>query len=96
VWCAFLSHQVDKDAIDMSESIQKTVPGVLKTLWDMENELRSAAQSGVIFRGDDARNHLQQARYHLDQLLGLAKGTPTETQVDKSTDATANTNSNDN
>lgn len=84
----------------MSESIQKTVPGVLKTLWDMENELRSAAQSGVIFRGDDARNHLQQARYHLDQLLdqllGLAKGTPTETQVDKSTDATANTNSNDN
>jgi len=80
----------------MSESIQKTVPGVLKTLWDMENELRSAAQSGVIFRGDDARNHLQKARYHLDQLLGLAKGTPTETQVDKSTDATANTNSNDN
>ncbi|MBN9289655.1 MAG: hypothetical protein J0H36_00685 [Hyphomicrobium denitrificans] len=80
----------------MSESIQKSVPGVLKTLWDMENELRSAAQSGVILRGEDARNHLQQARYHLDQLLGLANGAPTAAQVDKSTDATANTNSNDN
>lgn len=78
----------------MSESIQKSVPGVLKTLWDMENELRSAAQSGVILRGEDARNHLQQARYHLDQLLGLFNGAPTEAQVDKSTDA--NTNSNDN
>lgn len=80
----------------MSDSIQKTVPSVLKTLWDMENELRSAAQNGVILRGEDARNHLQQARYHLDQLLGLAKGAPPAAQVDKSADASATTNSNDN
>lgn len=57
----------------MAGSIQDTVPKVIKTLWDMENELRSAAQNGVILRGEDARNHLEQARKHLSELLGLTQ-----------------------
>lgn len=57
----------------MAGSIQETVPNVLKTLWNLENELRSAAQNGVILRSEEARNHLQQARHHLDQLLGLSQ-----------------------
>jgi hypothetical protein len=57
----------------MPGSIQETIPSVLKTLWGLENELRSAAQNGVILRGDEARNHLEQARRHLDELLGLAQ-----------------------
>jgi hypothetical protein len=62
----------------MTSTIQEAVPGVLKTLWNLENELRSAAQNGVILRGEEARNHLQQARHHLDELLGIANGSTTE------------------
>ena len=29
----------------MSDSIRETVPKVLKTLWDLENEMRGAAQN---------------------------------------------------
>lgn len=78
----------------MADSIQETVPSVLKTLWNLENELRSAAQNGVILRGEEARNHLQQARHHLDQLLGLAKGSLTETQ--SGTSPNSSTTSSDN
>jgi hypothetical protein len=80
----------------MADGIQDTVPNVLKTLWNLENDLRSAAQNGVILRGEDARNHLQQARFHLDQLLGLAKGASTTAQVDSSPASSGATNSNDN
>jgi hypothetical protein len=65
----------------MTGTIRESVPKVLKSLWDIENELRSAAQNGVILRGDEARNHLQQARHHLDQLLGIVRSeeeTPTD------------------
>ena len=78
----------------MVGSIQKTVPGVLKTLWNLENELRSAAQNGVILRSEEARNHLQQARHHLDQLLGLAKGSPVEMQVASSSESMPTSNDN--
>jgi hypothetical protein len=54
-------------------SIKDTIPNVLKTLWDLENELRGAAQNGVVLRGDKARRHLTEARRHLDELLGLAR-----------------------
>jgi hypothetical protein len=57
----------------MADSIQETVPDVLKTLWNLENELRSAAQNSVILRSEEARNHLQQARHHLGQLLGFSR-----------------------
>lgn len=57
----------------MADSIKDTVPKVLKTLWDLENELRGAAQNSVILRRDEAREHLADARRHLDELLSLAR-----------------------
>jgi len=78
----------------MAGTIQETVPGVLKTLWNLENELRSAAQNGVILRGEDARNHLQQARHHLDQLLGLAKNSPPDIPADISPNSTTTSKDN--
>jgi hypothetical protein len=32
----------------MSESIKEAIPKVLKTLWDLENELRGFAQNSVV------------------------------------------------
>lgn len=57
----------------MTGNMTEAVPKVLKSLWDIENELRSAAQNGVILRGEEARSHLQHARHHLDQLLGIIR-----------------------
>ena len=57
----------------MSDSIRETVPKVLKTLWDLENEMRGAAQNSVILRRDEARQHLADARCHLDELLNLIR-----------------------
>lgn len=51
--------------------INEFIPKALKTLWDLENELRGAAQNGVILRREEARSHLHQARHHLDQLLKI-------------------------
>lgn len=62
----------------MTESIKDTVPKVLKTLWDLENELRGAAQNGVFMRREEAGQHLAEARRHLDELLGLARSPTAE------------------
>jgi len=57
----------------MTQSIRETVPKLLKTLWELEKELRGAAQNGVILRREDAKRHLSDARRHLDALLSLAQ-----------------------
>ena len=64
----------------MAESIKEAVPKVLKTLWDLENELRGAAQSGVFMRRDEAGQHLSEARRHLDELLGMFGSSDTNVQ----------------
>jgi hypothetical protein len=61
----------------MSDSIRETVPKVLKVLWDLENEMRGAAQNSVIMRRDEARQHLADARRHLDELLNLIRSKET-------------------
>jgi hypothetical protein len=57
----------------MSQGIRETVPKLLKTLWELEKELRGAAQNSVVLRREDAKRHLSDARRHLDALLGLAQ-----------------------
>ena len=57
----------------MAENIRDTVPKVLKRLWDLENELRGAARNGVILRREEAKQHLAEARQHLDELLSLVR-----------------------
>jgi hypothetical protein len=50
------------------------IPDWLKSLWHMENELRTAAQQGVLLRKDDAATHLAEARRHLELALNSARG----------------------
>jgi hypothetical protein len=48
----------------MANDLLDKVAAWLKSLWDMENELRSAAQNGLILRKDEASAHLADARRH--------------------------------
>lgn len=53
----------------------------LRPLWDLENELRKAAQNAIFLKNDEAKLHLAEARKHygtaLKALMGKvpAKGT---------------------
>ena len=52
-----------------------------------ENELRRALFKGVMRRPDEARQHLAEARRHLDEMLGARKpetvNPPTPTESDR-------------
>jgi hypothetical protein len=50
------------------------IPQWLKSLHEMENELRHAARKGLILRKEEAAEHLAQAQRHLQDVLGEAKG----------------------
>jgi hypothetical protein len=50
------------------------IPQWLKSLHEMENELRNAARKGLVLRNEEAAEHLAQARRHLQNALGEAKG----------------------
>ena len=53
-----VSMSVSAMSYPMADSIKDTIPNVLKTLWNLENELRKAAQNSVVLRQDEARKHL--------------------------------------
>ena len=53
----------------MATNLIDRIPEWLKSLWHMENELRSAAQQGVFLRKDEAAAHLAEARRHLEQVM---------------------------
>ena len=72
-----VSMSVSAMSYPMADSIKDTIPNVLKTLWNLENELRKAAQNSVVLRQDEARKHLSEARRHLDELLRLARSSET-------------------
>lgn len=57
----------------MPNDILDKVPQALKSLYQLENELRSALLDGVILRKEEARQHLAEARRHLEELLDSAK-----------------------
>ncbi len=58
----------------MAEDLLDKIPQWLKSLHEMENELRRAARSGLILRKDEASEHLAAARQHLESALNQAKG----------------------
>jgi hypothetical protein len=59
----------------MTDSFLDKIPSWLKSLWEMENELRDAARNGLILRTDQASAHLANARLLLDKAMNEAKGT---------------------
>ena len=50
------------------------VPAWLKSLYQIETELRSAARKGVFLQTDKALEHLAEARRHIDEMTKNAKG----------------------
>jgi hypothetical protein len=53
----------------MANDLLDKIPEWLKSLWHMENELRSAARNGLILRKDEASMHLAEARKHLENAM---------------------------
>ncbi|MFM9849123.1 MAG: hypothetical protein ACKVP3_18410 [Hyphomicrobiaceae bacterium] len=60
----------------MANAMLDKVPQALKSMYYAENELRRALFKGVMLRTDEARQHLAQARRHLDEMLGSSKPVP--------------------
>ena len=49
--------------------ILEDIHPALKSLWDLENELRSAAQNAIFLRNDEAKKHMDEARRHYQEAL---------------------------
>ena len=58
----------------MPNDLIDKIPQWLKSLHQMETELRSAARKGLILRKEEASEHLAQARRHLENALNEARG----------------------
>jgi hypothetical protein len=58
----------------MANNLLDKIPAWLRSLWEMENELRRAARNGLILRQDEASAHLAKARQHLEEAMKQAKG----------------------
>jgi len=57
----------------MANDLLDKIPDWLKSLYHMENELRSSARHGLILRKDEALDHLAEARRHFEEALQTAK-----------------------
>ena len=53
--------------------ILEDIHPALKSLWDLENELRSAAQNAIFLRNDEAKKHMDEARRHYQEALKAIK-----------------------
>ena len=49
------------------------IPAPLRSLWDLETELRLAAQNAVFLQKDEATKHLDEARRHLGEAIKVLK-----------------------
>ena len=49
------------------------LPAPVRSLWDLETELRLAAQNAVFLQKDEATKHLDEARRHLGEALKALK-----------------------
>ena len=58
----------------MANDLLDKFPEWAKSLWHMENELRSSAVSGVLLRKDEAAGHLAEARRHLEEAIKSVRG----------------------
>jgi hypothetical protein len=58
----------------MNNNLIDKIPNWLKSLWHMENELRTSARKGIVLRKDEAATHLSEARRHLEDAWKAARG----------------------
>ena len=52
---------------------QTDVTSALGSLWELEKELRGAAQNAIFLRNDEASRHLAEARRHFENALNAVK-----------------------
>ena len=57
-------------------SILDQIPAPLRSLWELETELRLAAQNAVFLQKDEATKHLDEARRHLAEAVKALKPAP--------------------
>ena len=58
----------------MADDLSSKIPAWLKSLYEMENELRDAVRNGLILRNEKATEHLAGARRHLDEIIKQVRG----------------------
>jgi fructose-bisphosphate aldolase class 1 len=58
----------------MANDFLKNMPPALKSLWQLENELRRALQNAVLLRRADANENLERARTHIAAALRAVHG----------------------
>jgi hypothetical protein len=58
----------------MADDLLSRIPAWLKSLYEMENELRDAARNGLILRNEKASQHLAGGRRHLDEVMKQVRG----------------------
>ena len=58
----------------MANDFLKNMPPGLKSLWRLENELRSALQNAVLLRRADAKQNLEEARRHIEAAVLAVRG----------------------
>ena len=57
----------------MANDLPDKIPDWLKSLYNMENNLRGSARNGLIPRKDKALNHLTEARRHFEEALNQGR-----------------------
>jgi hypothetical protein len=62
-------------ATSVSDWLDRLHPS-LRPLWDLENELRKAAQNAIFLRNEEAKKHLDEARRHYTDALAALQGRP--------------------
>ncbi|WP_296203027.1 hypothetical protein [uncultured Hyphomicrobium sp.] len=60
----------------MANDFLKNMPPALKSLWQLENELRKSLQNAVLLRRADANENLEMARRHMKAALSAVRGEP--------------------
>jgi len=77
----------------MANDFLKNMPPALKSLWQLENELRRALQSAVLLRKDDAQQNLERARLHMQAAVLAVKGEYPKAEPASNTIKATNVNS---
>lgn len=65
----------------MANDFLKNMPPALKSLWQLENELRRSLQNAVLLRRADANENLERARAYMAAALKAIHGEPTQVEA---------------
>lgn len=64
----------------MANDFLKNMPPALKSLWQLENELRRSLQNAVLLRRADANENLERARTYMAAALKAMHGEATHVE----------------